>query len=102
MTQRAVAVTYKLRDITLGELEDENPILGPNEPCVMADGPNKGSFKMGDGYTRFNDLLWFKPLDPNNVSDPELQAHIDAENPHQNFFNTEGVSLLLRYQNAKV
>ena len=96
---RTVHVQYHLKDKSQAWWTENNPVLGPAEPGVEID---TGRFKLGDGHTRWNDLNYFVPVNPGGASDPELDAHITSENPHQNFFNTEGVSLLVRYRNAKV
>lgn len=99
---RTMHVTYNFKDKKEAEWEEENPILGPQEPGVVNDGPKKGWFKLGDGHTRWKNLKYFRWIDPAGASDPELDAHINSDNPHPNFFNTEGVSLVTRYRNAKV
>lgn len=97
---RTVHVIYNFKDKKEAEWESLNPVLGPQEPGVVNDGPKKGFYKLGDGHTRWKDLLYYQPINPNGASDPELEAHIHSENPHPEY--DDGSDLLLLYENAKV
>ncbi len=76
----------------------ENPKLAQGEPGVET---NTGRFKLGDGYTLWNDLSYFVPGASLGGGDLEsLTGHVYSETPHPVY--DDGPSLFLLYQNAKV
>lgn len=76
-----------------------NPVLGPGEIGKERDTPK---FKIGDGVTPWNALLYFTPEGEASspVTQAQLDNHVSAPEPHPAY--DEGSSFVLRYQNAKV
>lgn len=97
---------YNFREGTSAEATEKNAILGPSEPGVETD---TGKFKIGNGYTRWNDLPYFLNEDGvaaliqdaiSGVSGSSLQEHINSLIPHPIY--DDGPSLELLYENSKV
>lgn len=75
-----------------------NPILDLGEPCYEK---GTGKVKVGDGITPWNALPYLGgSLGSGEVTDEELQAHVDSLTPHPVY--DDGPSLALLYENAKV
>jgi len=104
----------QIRRGTVAFWESENPILHSGEPGFERD-TNK--FKIGDGITPWNALLYMGTLGTQGPSGPEgpqgepglpgpsssleeLNVHINDVTPHPVY--DDGPSLYLLYQNAKV
>lgn len=82
-----------LRRSTAASWVTRNPILGEGEPGYEKD---TNRMKIGDGYTRWNDLPYF-------VTDADgstLDEHVNSPLPHPAY--DDGPSLSLLYENAKV
>jgi hypothetical protein len=98
MSQNAI---FKWRRGTAARWAEVNPVLSDGEPGAELD---TGKFKLGDGFTPWNDLDYFIPTDIENPGNAEevaaaLAAHISSLTPHDVYDN--GPSLVLRYENAK-
>lgn len=99
---RVIDVEFRLRTDPSVIWAAKNPILGKDEPGFDS---TVGNFKMGDGYTHWNNLDWFLSDTQAGNGDPEsvlaaLQDHINSLTPHPVY--DDGPSFALFYENAKV
>lgn len=91
-------VRFRLRRGTAAEWVWSNPILGPGEPGFEED---TRKLKVGDGWTKWNDLDYLAIDAPaDGSSDAAVLAHINSATPHPVY--DDGPSLELLYENAKV
>lgn len=91
--------TIKLRRGTSQQWAAKNPILEAGEPGFETD---TRMYKVGDGFTRWNDLTYAASSGSSDDSAvmAALNAHIASLTPHPVY--DDGPSLVLLYQNAKV
>jgi hypothetical protein len=89
--------TIQMRRDTAARWARLNPVLNDGEPALERD---TGRFKIGDGSTRWLQLEYFLPFDPEDLNSASLAEHINAAEPHPVY--DDGPSLELLYQNAKV
>lgn len=98
---------FQFRRGTSLQWAELNPTLRAGEPAVTTD---TGIFKVGNGYTAWNDLpAYLNEADLVEAIQlivdaggavPGLESHIQDPTPHPAY--DDAPSLLLLYQNAKV
>jgi hypothetical protein len=97
---------FKLRRGTSVDWSSNNPTLRSGEPGYETD---SGRFKIGNGYTPWNQLPYF--IDEDRITEllaesgqgdvaTVMNTHINSETPHPVY--DDGPSLTLLYENAKV
>lgn len=108
-------VIHELKEGLASEWTAKNPVLRSGEPGVESD---TGKFKLGNGFTRYNDLQYYLREDHiaamvadmiadlpsggggDGVSVETFEAHVGSEEPH--IVYDDGTAFTLRYENAKV
>lgn len=111
--EQRLNLRFKLRRFPSIIWTARNEVLLAGEPGVETD---TDRFKIGDGVTPWNDLPYYlnenaisalvaemiaaSPGGGGGVSAADLEAHIEAENPHPVY--DDGTTFTLRYENAKV